>query len=161
MPVIVLLDIEPSDPGLWPTELGHSLGSPGCSRVRDALCLAAVDRPAAEVREKLESYTKRAAAGADEIWTKFPDYHLEFYVKIERMTVYGPERLEVRLGDVINGDRMTEDTLTLYDQTSLGGPPLNPTAKETISVSKADLGRFDFLMVARASQPESIKGKQL
>ncbi len=91
----------------------------------------------------------------------FPEYRLEFYVQIERMTVDGPARGEVRLGDVVDGDRLTEATLILYDQRWFGAPPPNPMAKETICVSKADLGRFDFLMDTRAAQPESIKGKEL
>lgn len=162
MPVIVLLDIDLGASDLWPSEFGDSLGSPtSCARVDETLCLALVDRPAAHIRERLRTYTKRAAVGAAEIWTLFPEYRWEFYVKIDRMTVYGSTRGEVRLGDVVNGDRMIEATLTLYDQRSFGSPPPNHIAKETISVSKADLGRFDFLMDARESQPESVKGKEL
>ena len=91
----------------------------------------------------------------------FPEYRWEFFVNIERMTTDGPARGEVRLGDVVNGDHLTKATLTLYDQRLFGGPPPNPTAKETVSISKTELGRFDFLMDVRASQTESIKGKEL
>ncbi|MCC4232860.1 hypothetical protein LL253_09165 [Sphingobium soli] len=167
MPVIVMLEIEAGSPDLWPAEFFESLGSPSCARVSETLCLAAIDRRAADIRERLTTYTKRSAVGAAEIWAQFPEYKSEYYVKIERMTPYGPASREVRLGDVVNGDRLTEMALTLYDQRSFGDPPPNPKARETIRVSKADLGTFVFLLetgispAAALSQIESIKGKEL
>lgn len=167
MPVIAMLEIESGSPDLWPAEFADSLGYASCARVRETLCLAAIDHGAADIRESLTTYTKRSAVGAAEIWTAFPEYRWEYFVKIERMTPGGPARGEIRLGDVVNGDRLTEMTLTLYDQPGVGGPPPNPTARETISVSKADLGAFAFLLdtgipqPATPSQIESVKGKEL
>lgn len=54
------------------------------------------------------------------------------------MTHGGPARGDIRLGDVVNGDRLTEMTLTLYDPPEVGGSIASPTARETISVSNAD-----------------------
>lgn len=167
MPAIVMLEIESGSPDLWPAEFADSLGCRSCARVSETLCLAVIDRRAADIRECLTTYTKRFAVGAAEIWTAFPEYRWEYYVKIERMMPGGPARGEIRLGDAVNGDRLTEMTLTLYGQRSLVGPPPDPKIGETISVSKTDLGRFAFLLETGIPQPtapsqiESIKGKEL
>ena len=162
-----MFEIGPSSLDFGPAGVVASLGHLRGAQVSENLWLAAMDSSATAIRDRLATCTKRCAVGAAEIWTVFPEYRWEYYVNIERMTPNGPARGKVRLGDVLNGDRLTEMTLTLYDQRWFGELPPDPKVCETICISKVDLDRFAFLVETDNSQSaastkiESVRGKEL
>lgn len=161
MPTIVLIDIGSETDELMPPELDGVLPTTSCSRAHSSLCIACVDLPFDQILSRCQNYPRRIGVGAKMIWTIFPEYRWEFYARVERITAHGPVQSEMRLGDVVEGDRIIEKSLTLYSQPWLRESPPQYDSKENIIISAEELEDFRFLLQIDRIDYISVAGREI
>ena len=158
---VAMIELLPGDE-LIPGVLSDQFGKISAQRLTGNLCLTQVEHDHPLLQDAINSYPKRIAIGAVDIWNTFPEARLCFRVIVERMKISGTIVYEMNLGDVVVGDRIIEYRVFLYDVFALKRDPLGFSIKEIIDTSQIDFGEFLFLFDKKSIyKKHSINGMTL
>lgn len=160
MATLVMLELAKGETGLVPPQFESVLRHQGASRVQDTLSLLVVDLSVEEIKELCGSYPLRVGIGGEMIWQIFPEYRPNFHATVDRMSLSGPKKVELRLGDAIGGDQLVGGAVTLYNQFwSISKPPFS--TGENVSVQNVDFSDYEHLLQLEASPSMKLAGKEL